>query len=1200
MGHRRHFFLLTLVLFVVGTTAADSKEDGSLFDFYNDLVTDLGPFLALFGESMTKQYLSESTRFIDYFIFAMGPIGIITTLVSVIRLCGYVSLKAFIGRSQEGSAAIEAELSTSTSRDVYWAKEPDFWLNTRLISFFSWWPMIKRMCPINKTKGSSDVETAQTDNRGKATKQQKAANDRKAKKLIPASLNPPNLSLNVGIIQPSPWVTYSVAVLGLLLQGTIVSLAGADVWALGWNFDGTSGPSEDAPFLYVIETIVMCCGLMACAALIGETTRETRYNHMPNSLSRLIWLQPKQMIGDQSFDPFSFFESKEKAVKVWTCSWKVEDEKNSKNPSEARQSRVSALGQLLPGSRFEFLSFVSTAAVLFGYMLQFTGLRRMKPWVSLAQLVVTILMSVCRGALRMQRLSKEDNKLRNDRDLVVGYELDWLSFEIYRRYKDSLGPTKESKDETEAGVFTQVIKLWQTFIGKKPRETGSENCPSNHETLTNPKSFPQVFAIRQRLAHLTGNFSESEKMDKDEFQSWDDDYVKVRNTAKRLSEAICAVAESFVDPGQPLEDIKLQFDNLIRVKSQRNSIKLLINKPAGLTTQWTTDPARLEAILGLSMWTMLSDQRFGKPFEHETELSEESMESERIFTLSGGGSDIEMKLWFGPHTPRATEICLKTPTNSIYGLFDLWESHPADGKHGECLRIKQPKTQISKNEGTPKEAIRLFGWAAASKHLENTMTGIAMTEDTEALADDSRPFPTEDKHAKLFTTRNSILVNCAQELFVALLLGFRSAMQKSHPRNSLMTDKAEIIFDEPYFRLNSPAVKKLVQVFVDAGLGSYSDALLCILPALRSQLPTSEFGLQCSEALAKARVGEDNGKLGSMFAPTSLLFRTYSWSYKPPRLDADSISPFLGILCYALKMSKIRRLGSLGKEICVQIEEMSEHRAFAFSAFLEIGDMLRDFQVFMQVYQNDSFLILEPEPNTASDLTPRLGEAELLDKVYEDLLQARQREAVSALAEICSRRRHSEVRSAFPTIFHTCIALAASKNLAGVLAILLSFEDDLEVDDGSAIRDESLISCLRSGHEICARLLMNFGAKVNLREYGLNLRPAMANNTTTVRLLLDIHEIQSHDYQKVIKVAADHYVGERSRESIQMLVEEGIEFIDVASLLDDITSDEGKRGCIDILVAHRDRFARHGQNLPDLKRYQISDEGSVNIVSSDQ
>lgn len=67
---------------------------------------------------MTRQYLGEGTSFLDYFIFVMAPIGIISTVVSAIRVCGHSSLRAFIGRSQEGDGVVEAELYTTTSRDV--------------------------------------------------------------------------------------------------------------------------------------------------------------------------------------------------------------------------------------------------------------------------------------------------------------------------------------------------------------------------------------------------------------------------------------------------------------------------------------------------------------------------------------------------------------------------------------------------------------------------------------------------------------------------------------------------------------------------------------------------------------------------------------------------------------------------------------------------------------------------------------------------------------------------------------------------------------------------------------------------------------------------------------------------------------------------------------------------------------------------
>ena len=73
---------------------------------------------ALFGEQVTKQYLSESFDLLDHFIFAMAPLGILTAVVSAIRVAGSSGMKALVGRARESRATIEADLMSSTSYDV--------------------------------------------------------------------------------------------------------------------------------------------------------------------------------------------------------------------------------------------------------------------------------------------------------------------------------------------------------------------------------------------------------------------------------------------------------------------------------------------------------------------------------------------------------------------------------------------------------------------------------------------------------------------------------------------------------------------------------------------------------------------------------------------------------------------------------------------------------------------------------------------------------------------------------------------------------------------------------------------------------------------------------------------------------------------------------------------------------------------------
>ncbi|KAM3439719.1 hypothetical protein NHJ13734_003600 [Beauveria thailandica] len=87
-------------------------------DFVNNLLTDLAPIIALFGEKVVMQFLSQSLGLADHVALAMAPIGIITIIVSAIRVGGPRWLKAIIGRARENTAAAEVELMSSTSRET--------------------------------------------------------------------------------------------------------------------------------------------------------------------------------------------------------------------------------------------------------------------------------------------------------------------------------------------------------------------------------------------------------------------------------------------------------------------------------------------------------------------------------------------------------------------------------------------------------------------------------------------------------------------------------------------------------------------------------------------------------------------------------------------------------------------------------------------------------------------------------------------------------------------------------------------------------------------------------------------------------------------------------------------------------------------------------------------------------------------------
>src|SRR5438045_3898611 len=102
--------ILTLGMATLPCVKADFPSDDNGDQFSNNLFSDLAPLIALFGEQVSKQFISNSTSFVDNIIFAMAPLGIITAVVSAIRVGGPRWLRGLIGRSRESRADVETEL----------------------------------------------------------------------------------------------------------------------------------------------------------------------------------------------------------------------------------------------------------------------------------------------------------------------------------------------------------------------------------------------------------------------------------------------------------------------------------------------------------------------------------------------------------------------------------------------------------------------------------------------------------------------------------------------------------------------------------------------------------------------------------------------------------------------------------------------------------------------------------------------------------------------------------------------------------------------------------------------------------------------------------------------------------------------------------------------------------------------------------
>ncbi|MBE3043776.1 hypothetical protein IMZ48_14625, partial [Candidatus Bathyarchaeota archaeon] len=465
-----HFYLLLFACLAV-TAKADGWDD-----FANNMATDLAPLVALFGEQATKQFLSESTTRLDTFIFAMAPLGILTAVVSAIRVCGGPSLRAFIGRAKEGGGVAEAELCSSTSRDVCelyhngaivrvfgrpkileivhdrGADIPDVgdskttpecgiysfqdYIKTPLATTSGWmeakpigWKkIVKRSWEGIRARWKSRQNTAEEmedyelDSLAGFDSRQSSDDSDDGDEFSPN----PNLSFNIGIREQPGYVVWLAAIVGVLLQASVVAFGFLATYTFRWKKEDAFPPAWAFPMMSA-GTVLLGVGMFSCASLVEKSTEERvfrKYTRVPGdhptqesptqesstdeSLTRespaengptIYVVQPgNQTVGDQTFDSFLFTDSSY-PLRKYITSWKVH-----------RDPRLGI--------------WLATGVTISGFVIQFVGLRAMHSSVSVFQLGVTLIMSAIRAGLRTQRLGKEQNLLRDRPDEVEGHELD--------------------------------------------------------------------------------------------------------------------------------------------------------------------------------------------------------------------------------------------------------------------------------------------------------------------------------------------------------------------------------------------------------------------------------------------------------------------------------------------------------------------------------------------------------------------------------------------------------------------------------------------------------------------------------------------------------------------------------------------------------------------------------------------------------
>ncbi|KAK2740497.1 hypothetical protein FQN55_008840 [Onygenales sp. PD_40] len=482
-------FAILTFLFFAGHVAADRGED-----FSNNLFTDLAPLLALFGEKFTMQFMSQSMGWADNIILAMAPLGIITAVVAATRVGGPSWLKAIVGRARENLAVAEAELMSSTSKDVC-----EMWNGQQVVrvmgqgqirEFIILIPddnddgeelkkledeVIKAAIPENEeeepTTMEDEKEKAATigveihtlqgvkqrclEDLDEKSEEQFPWLDANQKEVLLRLWMPSRCYVVRNLNTDAPNITFNihnsvgrkqlrvVAAIGIAVQLGILIYFGFLTYHPTLSFPKDGDPVAGYAFPCASSgTALLVTGMLICSHVVESSTKEHRYRVKKGWQAQIVWLQRNGIVNDQSFQSYAIFADSPRSIittsQRYSKRWMGGDKGFGRGHTKEERDNTSYI--------MEVKVIVGTIITICGFVVQFIGLRGMHWSASVAQLGGILLMTILRAYVRLGLA-----KLPKCQPLPSGYELDWLASTLggdsqYAPWLDSSHISKNKHD----------------------------------------------------------------------------------------------------------------------------------------------------------------------------------------------------------------------------------------------------------------------------------------------------------------------------------------------------------------------------------------------------------------------------------------------------------------------------------------------------------------------------------------------------------------------------------------------------------------------------------------------------------------------------------------------------------------------------------------------------------------------------------
>ncbi|KAK1479971.1 hypothetical protein CCUS01_00525 [Colletotrichum cuscutae] len=295
--------------------------------------------------------------------------------------------------------------------------------------------------------------------------------------------------------------------------------------------------------------------------------------------------------------------------------------------------------------------------------------------------------------------------------------------------------------------------------------------------------------------------------------------------------------------------------------------------------------------------------------------------------------------------------------------------------------------------------------------------------------------------------------------------------------------------------------KSTINHFFDTGLGTHTEALLCVVPALRSQFPTDTLELKVLGVLAMN---------GSRKSGVELEFVSASIE---SRLNTRSIGPLLRLLYDGLQL--LQPIKQHRSQLLI-FSRLYEQRKSIISYRVEIKTILEDYNEFL----NQLKILAQQAVFHGKAVHSTLDATKLVVSLESNNLYS----VMCFLAKATTAEFGAEKSLPSSKEMSKALIVAARQGSVGVLCILMNLGlDPNQAGDGAK---STLDVCLEHGYEVCARVLISFGASVRMPgDQGLVLLNAAIrrDQTAQVDLLLEMLNIRPYDYMIAIGEAWHPY-----------------------------------------------------------------------------